>query len=64
MDPMDPSAYSDAPRYVLTANRLSCPPPESFRGGNYYKLVCDLAPDENRFLIKNRLLKYRVMYIK
>lgn len=40
---MDPSAYSDAPRYVPFA------PPESVKGGNYYKLVCDLSPDENIF---------------
>lgn len=53
MDPMDPSAYSDAPRYVLTASRLS--PPEPVKGGNYYKLVCDLSPDENIFLIYTQI---------
>lgn len=49
MDPMDPSAYSDAPRYVLTGFPFS--PLESVKGGNYYKLVCDVSPDENIFLI-------------
>lgn len=45
MDPMDPSAYSDAPRYVLTGFPFS--PLKSVKGGNYYFV----SPDENIFLI-------------
>lgn len=45
---MDPSAYSDAPRYV-------CDNQQAVKGGNLYRLVSDLSPDVNIFIIKNRL---------
>lgn len=44
MDPMDPSAYSDAPRYVLTApvRLFLSPHPNQLEGR--YENECDLSP--------------------